>query len=137
MKEQSTKTLLRKLNLLKKNISNVFPVMRGSVAVLGMKNKQPYFSVSINKKTNLVYLGQERIGAAKKCSTNYKKMMKLVDEITLINMELLKRKVDQASTSWTLCGVWRAMAHLKVDRGIWASFLFRMTRWPWTRWHPI
>lgn len=94
MKEQSTKTLVRKLSQLKKNISNGFPVMRGSVAVLGMKNKQPYFSVSINKKTNLVYLGKERASAAKKCLANYKKVMKFLDEVTLINMELLKRKVD-------------------------------------------
>ena len=100
MKEQSTKILFRKLFRLQKNISDIFPVMRGSVAVLGMKNKQPYFSVSVNKKTNLVYLGKERIGAAKKCSNNYKKMMKLVDEMTLVNMELLRRKVDPTKIDW-------------------------------------
>jgi len=94
MKEQSTKNLVRKLFQLQNKISNCFPIMRGSVAVLGMKNKQPYFSVSVNKKTNLVYLGKDRVGAAKKCSANYKKMMKLIDEVTLVNMELLKRKVD-------------------------------------------
>jgi hypothetical protein len=60
MKEQTTKALVRKLSRLQKNISDIFPVMWGSVAVLVMKNKQPYFSVSVNKKTNLVYLGKER-----------------------------------------------------------------------------
>ncbi|MCK5027855.1 MAG: hypothetical protein KAS07_05545 [Candidatus Pacebacteria bacterium] len=94
MKEQSTKILIRRLVQLQKKLFNGFPIMRGSVTELGMGKKQPYFSVSINKKTNLIYLGNNRVRQAKKCVSNYKKMMEIIDEMTLINMELLKRNVD-------------------------------------------
>lgn len=100
MKEQSTKILVRKLLKLHKDISSCFPIMRGGVTIFGMENKQPYFSVSINKKTNLIYLGKERAKAAKACTKNYKKMMKIIDEVTLINMQLLKRKVDPAEIDY-------------------------------------
>lgn len=94
MKEKSTSTLERKLIHLKGKMFSLFPIMRGSVVVIGTKNKQSHFSLNKNKKTNLIYLGKSREAAAKKCSANYKKMMQIVDEITLINMELLKRRVD-------------------------------------------
>ena len=94
MKEKSTSTLERKLIHLRDKMFSLFPIMRGSVVVIGTKNKQPHFSLNKNKKTNLIYLGKSRWAAAKKCSANYKKMMQLVDEVTLINMELLKRGVD-------------------------------------------
>lgn len=94
MKELSTKTLERKLSQLHKKICNGFPIMRGSVTELGTKTKHPHFSVKVNQKTKLIYLGVDRARIAKKCSTNYKNLMKLIDEMTLINMELLKKKVD-------------------------------------------
>ena len=94
MKEKSTISLERKLLHLRGKMFSLFPIMRGSVVEIGTKNKQPHFSLNKNKKTNLIYLGKGRVAAAKKCSANYKKMMQIVDEITLINMELLKRRVD-------------------------------------------
>jgi hypothetical protein len=94
MKEKSTRTLERKLVQLRDQMFSLFPIMRGSVVEIGNKNKQPHFSLNKSNKTNLLYLGKSRESAAKKCSANYKKMMLLVDEMTLINMELLKRRVD-------------------------------------------
>ena len=92
--EQSTKKLIRKLVQLQKKLCNGFPIMRGSVTELGRTKKQPYFSVSINRKTNLIYLGNSRVKQAKKCASNYKIFLEIIDEMTLINMELLKRNVD-------------------------------------------
>jgi len=41
------------------------------------------------------YLGNKKQGIAKKWIDNYRKHMKLIDEMTLINMELIRRtKVD-------------------------------------------
>jgi len=100
MKEKSTSFLERKLLNLKRKMFNLFPIMRGSVVEIGTRNKQPHFSLNKNKKTNLIYLGKSRAASAKKCSANYKKMMEIVDEITLINMELLKRKVDPTKISY-------------------------------------
>jgi hypothetical protein len=38
----------------------------------------------------LIYLGDRRRKAAKKLSDNYKKAMQIIEEMTLINMNLLK-----------------------------------------------
>ncbi len=94
MKEKSTNYLERKLVHLREKMSSLFPIMRGSIVVIGTKNKQPHFSLNKDKKTKLIYLGKSKLAAAKKCSANYKKMMQFVDEMTLINMELLRRSVD-------------------------------------------
>lgn len=100
MKEKTTKSLEHKLVQLRVKMFSLFPIMRGSVVEIGNKNKQPHFSLNKDKKTRLVYLGKSRSAAAKKCSANYKKMMMLVDEMTLINMELLKRRVDPADIDY-------------------------------------
>ncbi len=94
MKEQKTKKLANRLLYLQKEICDSFPIMRGSVTELGKDKKQPYFSVSINRKTKLIYLGNKREQQANKCASNYKKIMRIIDEMTLINMELLKRNID-------------------------------------------
>jgi hypothetical protein len=65
-------------------------MMRGSVVIIGIRNKQIYFSLNKNKKTRLVYLGKKREGKAREYSENYKKFREIVDKMTIINMELLK-----------------------------------------------
>ncbi len=67
--------------------------MRGSVVLLGTRNKQFYFSLNKNKKTKLIYLGNERMKTAKKYSKNYKTLLSIVEEMTILNMELLKENV--------------------------------------------
>ena len=64
--------------------------MRGSVVVIGTRNKQPYFSLNKNKKTRLIYLGKKREDKAREYSENYKKLLEIIEEMTIINMELLK-----------------------------------------------
>ena len=64
--------------------------MRGSMVVIGTRNKQPYFSLNKNKKTRLIYLGKKREDKAREYSDNYKKLLEIVEEMTIINMELLK-----------------------------------------------
>jgi len=66
------------------------PVMRGSLVVIGTKNKQPYFSLNKNKKTNLIYLGIKREKLAQEYSDNYKKLLEFVEEMTELNMFILK-----------------------------------------------
>ena len=62
--------------------------------MIGTRNKQPYFSRSKNGKTELIYLGRDREKQARKQTANYKKLMALVDEMTALNMELLKHHVE-------------------------------------------
>jgi len=64
--------------------------MRGSVVIIGTGNKQPCFSLNKNKKTRLIYLGKEREDKAREYSQNYKKLLEIVEEMTIINMTLLK-----------------------------------------------
>ncbi|MBI4025182.1 MAG: hypothetical protein HY360_09390 [Verrucomicrobia bacterium] len=66
--------------------------MRGSVVVIGTHNKQPYFSLNKDGKTRLIYLGKQRVALAQRYCANYQKLTRLVDEITLLNMTLLKNQ---------------------------------------------
>ena len=66
------------------------PMMRGSVTIMGTKNKQPYFSVGVRGKTKIIYLGEKRALLAKAYLENYKQMLAIIDKMTVLNMELLK-----------------------------------------------
>lgn len=81
-----------KLRQLQTRIRNIGPLMRGSVTIMGKRHKQPYFSVSMKGKTRVIYLGVERAEVARKYSANYRILMRLIDEATLLQMELLKAK---------------------------------------------
>ena len=80
----------RRVKSLQKQIAELGPVMRGSVVLIGTRNKQLYFSLNKDKKTHLIYLGKKRENRARKYSSNYKKLLEIIEEMTLINMKLLK-----------------------------------------------
>lgn len=80
----------RRLRTLHKRLAELGPVMRGSVVIIGARNKQPYFSVNIEGKTQLIYLGKKRERRARQYSANYKKLRDITDEMTILNMALLK-----------------------------------------------
>ena len=90
MKKSEISKMKRKLVKFQKELAEIGPVMRGSVVIIGTKNKQPYFSLNKDKKTKLIYLGKKREPVARKYSENHKRLLEIVDEMTLINMELLK-----------------------------------------------
>ena len=64
--------------------------MRGSVARIGTHNKQFYFSLNRAGKTRLIDLGNKRVNRAREYSNNYTKLLEIVEEMTALNMELLK-----------------------------------------------
>jgi len=80
----------RRIKTLQSQLGKLGPVMRGSVVIIGTRNKQPYFSLNKNKKTQLIYLGKKREDKAREYSQNYKKLLEIVEEMTIINMTLLK-----------------------------------------------
>ena len=90
MSEEDAEALKRRVNELGKELRGVGPLMRGSLVVIGTRNKQPYFSVNIKGKTNLVYLGRRREKKAKAYAQNYRRLQEIVEEMTLLNMRLLK-----------------------------------------------
>lgn len=80
----------RRAGELRKELRELGPLMRGSVVVIGTRNKQPYFSVNIKRKTHLLYLGRRREKKATQYSQNYHRLQEIVEEMTLLNMRLLK-----------------------------------------------
>lgn len=82
--------LKERLAELKREMNALGVVMRGSVVVIGMRNKQAYFSLNKDGKTHLIYLGQKREGPAREYSKNYRHLRQIVEEMTTINMALLK-----------------------------------------------
>ncbi len=81
----------RQVKALQKELGNLGPVMRGSVVVIGTRNKQPYFSLNKDKKTRIIYLGKKRVDKALEYADNYKRLQEIVEEMTQLNMALLKR----------------------------------------------
>ena len=83
----------RRVRKLQEAMGYLGPLMRGSVVVIGTRNKHPYFSLNKDKRTRLIYLGQKRVELAISYSKNYKRLVAIVEEMTVLNMELLKRDV--------------------------------------------
>ncbi len=90
MEKEEIAKMKRRIKTLQKQLAQLGPLMRGSVVVIGTRNKQPYFSLNKNKKTKLIYLGKKREAKAREYSQNYKKLLEIVEEMTTINMTLLK-----------------------------------------------
>jgi len=103
MDKKNIQQLKRRRKRLEKKIAELGPLMRGSVVELGMtcgnpncrctrgeKHKKYYFSLSHKGKTKIIYLGKAREPLARQYSENYKKLLEIVEEMTTINMHLLK-----------------------------------------------
>jgi hypothetical protein len=91
MRKQKITEMKRRVKTLQRQLGQVGPLMRGTVVWLGARHKQPYFSLNKEKRTRLIYLGKNREPAARKLSANYKSLLAIVEEMTLLNMELLKQ----------------------------------------------
>ena len=65
-----------------------------SVGKCNCRRAQPYFSLNKDKRTRLIYLGQKRLALARQYSQNYKRLLDIVEEMTMLNMELIKRDAD-------------------------------------------
>jgi len=91
MDKKKVAKMKRRVITLQRQLGALGPVMRGSVVVIGTRNKQSYFSLNKDKKTKLIYLGKKREPQAKEYSNNYKKLLEIVEEMTILNMELLKQ----------------------------------------------
>ena len=90
MAKREIAVMKKRMATLRRQLEAVGPVMRGSVVVIGTRNKQPYFSLNKDKKTRLIYLGKKREALARQYSENHKKLLAIVEEMTIINMKLLK-----------------------------------------------
>jgi len=62
---KSVGTMQRRVRKLQGELGRLGPLMRGSVVVIGTRNKQPYFSLNKDKRTRVIYLGQLRVALAR------------------------------------------------------------------------
>ena len=44
-----------------------------------------------DKKTHLIYLGKKKEALAREYSENYKKLLELIEEMTILNMTILRK----------------------------------------------
>lgn len=88
---KSVRSMQRRVRRLHEELGRLGPLMRGSVVMIGTRNKQPYFSLNKDKRTRLIYLGHKRVALARERSKNYKRLLAIVEEMTILNMELIKR----------------------------------------------
>lgn len=111
MDNKKMNQLKRRRRTLEKKLGTLVPLMRGSVVELsttcgnkncrcasGKKHKKLYYSVSTKGKTRLIYLGKSRERPARQYTDNYKALAYIVEEMTTINLELLKAHPAQKST---------------------------------------
>ncbi len=91
METKELKEIRKKVEAVQNEMSRIGPVMRGTVVVIGTKNKQPYFSLNKDKKTRLIYLGKRKEAQAREYSENYAKLLELIEEMTALNMELIRK----------------------------------------------
>ena len=80
----------RRLRQLHGQLASIGPIMRGTVVRIGTRDKQFYFSLNRDKRTRLIYLGNKREPLATRRSDNYKKLRAVVEEMTTLNMNLIK-----------------------------------------------
>ena len=85
----------RKIAELQDVIRQLGPVMRGSVTQMGKRHKQPYFSIGIQKKTRVIYLGDKRAEKAREYVANYRRLLQAAEDMTILNMELLKMESSE------------------------------------------
>ena len=99
MEKQEIEAATGRLAELKAEMVGLGPVMRGSVTLMGTRTKQFYFSLNKGGKTRLIFLGKKREPIARRYSDNHKRLLEIVDEMTLIHMELLKANVLDGENS--------------------------------------
>jgi len=92
MDKRKVADMKRRVKALQRQMGQVGPVMRGSVVLIGTRNKQFYFSLNKDKKTHLIYLGKRREPRARQYSANHRKLLEIVEKMTILNMSLLKQE---------------------------------------------
>ena len=92
MDKKKIAKMKRRVKTLQGQLARLGPVMRGSVVLIGTRNKQFYFSLNKDKKTHLIYLGKKKVDRARKYSDNYKMLLDIIEEMTILNMKLIKEE---------------------------------------------
>lgn len=80
----------QRLEALVAELASLGSMMRGSIVTNGRRHPQPYLSLNKDRRTHLVYLGQRRLPLAKELTQKYAHANQIIEEMTILNMALLK-----------------------------------------------
>lgn len=108
---------LRKFKLWKQ-IVNIGGFIRGSIVVLkrpciykgckkcksGIKHPTTYYSISRKNKTTLIYLPKYIQDEIRQLIANYRKLMAIIDELSEINIQIIKIKIKEGKQNGTVEG---------------------------------
>ena len=92
MDKKEIAKMKRRVKTLQGRIAGLGPVMRGSIVKIGTRNKQFYFSLNKDKKTHLICLGEKKVDRARTYFNNYKMLLEIIEEMTMLNMKLIKEE---------------------------------------------
>ena len=84
--------LMKKLEKLELQVHQCFPLVKGCITIVGGNNKSPKFSYKKNGKSFSMHLGFNREPMARKYLDNHTKLSGIVNQMTEINLEIMKRK---------------------------------------------
>ena len=85
-------TLMKKLEKLELQVHQCFPLIKGCITIVGGNNKTPKFSYKKKGKSYSMYLGINKEPMARKYLDNNTKLTEIINQMTDINIEVLRRK---------------------------------------------
>ena len=78
-------------------LAQIGPVMRGSLVTAQRGNHVAHqLTVSINGKTHTVYVPLAMVKEVKQWTSNYRRMQRIVREVSKLNMALIHRHVPES-----------------------------------------
>lgn len=87
----STPILTKRLRQLESKVSECFPLIIGSLTVIGGERRLPRFSINKRGRKTSIYLGKNKESIARKYLENYRKLGDIINEIADINLEMIRR----------------------------------------------
>ncbi len=93
----SSGTLIRRREAWLKKLGHVGPIMRGSLVTAQRGNHLAYqLTVSVKGKTHTVYVPAGMVKEVKEWTTNYRRMQRIVKEVSKLSMAIIHRRVPES-----------------------------------------
>jgi len=111
-KKKTLEELYTQRKVLRQELNSLGPIVRGAVVESlrtcgkpnckcqrGEKHRSNYFTRSVHSKTLRFYLPPEVVEAIRTWCNNYKELKAIVEELSEINIEILRRKIRSSRAS--------------------------------------
>jgi hypothetical protein len=92
----SSNRLIRKREALLKKFAETGPIVRGSLVTARRGNHTAHqLTVSVKGKTHTVYVPLEMVKEVKEWTINYRKMQRLIKEVSKLSMAIIHCRVSE------------------------------------------